>query len=605
MSATIADPYSSPDYTGTTATGAIMGHVRLLKGGIVLSTVGAVLLGAAASASAVTGGQLADPQQHPYLAKIQIGTDRACSGALLNAQWALTSRTCFGGATAVPAGTTVSVGTVKLPAQTLVAHPDRDVALVRVRGYVRGVGFASVATAAPAAGGEVTAAGFGRTATEWVPDLAHLGTFAVDTVDATTLGLTGAGDAALCSGDSGGPVLTAGKVVGVATSSGQGGCHGVQSDRRDAVATRVDDLGGWLAANTKCPSVGHSGTAGQQGNSTNLVDYTGDCASDIAGQFSNGDLRVASSTANLTAEFTIFNGPQVARTGFTPSAVGRTVTGDFNGDGRADIGAVLANGEFWFYFSTGNPAGMFTAASAKFGSGWLSSNVRLIIPGDFNGDGVTDIGTQYASGKFIAYLVSRTTPGGTIGSWDAGTQYATGPAPRMFSADLNGDRFSDLIVQYGADKDNKLSAYASNGGIVGGRLFSATEHIQGRGWHAANVERIIFGDVNGDGTEDIGAQYVSGVFQFFLRNRSFGGAGLQKVGTGWYSSNVARIGLGDVNGDSYADVLACYVVNDSANSGDCRFYPSTGNTSGEDTLFKTATRGALRDWNTTAVPRLF
>ncbi|MEU4212455.1 hypothetical protein AB0F13_21075 [Streptomyces sp. NPDC026206] len=59
----------------------------------------------------------------------------------------------------------------------------------------------AIASSAPVAGEAVRAAGYGRTEDEWVPDRLHSGTFAVDASGETTVGMTGAGNSAICKGD--------------------------------------------------------------------------------------------------------------------------------------------------------------------------------------------------------------------------------------------------------------------------------------------------------------------------------------------------------------------------------------------------------------------
>lgn len=96
---------------------------------------------------------------------------------------------------------------------------------------------------------EVSAAGFGRTRTTWVPDKLHTGTFALGATGATTLTLAGKGADVLCKGDTGGPLLnSANQVVAVNSRSWQGGCLGAPAaeTRTGAVSARVDDLADWL-----------------------------------------------------------------------------------------------------------------------------------------------------------------------------------------------------------------------------------------------------------------------------------------------------------------------------------------------------------------------
>ncbi|MEU7797993.1 tachylectin-related carbohydrate-binding protein [Micromonospora arborensis] len=232
------------------------------------ATVFASLLGGG-SASAIAGTQPVADGAYRFNVKISFGAELGCSGALINQDWVVTAKSCFAtGTTPVVSGppsqpSTVLVGRTDLTGTTgqqravasLTPHPDRDLVLVRLSTPVTDVGPVTLATTAPAATETLTATGYGRTATEWVPDRLHQGTFTVDDVAATTVGLSGASSGAtLCRGDAGAPVFreTAGvaTLVAVAASSWQKGCLGEVETRDGAIATRVDDLAAWINEQT-------------------------------------------------------------------------------------------------------------------------------------------------------------------------------------------------------------------------------------------------------------------------------------------------------------------------------------------------------------------
>ncbi|MFD9515332.1 trypsin-like serine protease [Streptomyces mirabilis] len=226
-------------------------------GGLIAATsLTAVAALTAAPATAVSG-PTASAAVSAATARLDVGGQRGCSATLVAAQWLLTAASCF---TDTPGGTLAS-GTPKLKTTAtiggsaqqvvnLVPRTDRDVVMAQLAKPVSGVTPVPVAGAAPAAGDEVQAAGFGRTREEWVPDQVHAAAFTVQNTAATTLDLAGKSDgAAICKGDTGGPVLgTTGVVVGVSSLSWQGGCLGTDpaETRTGAVAVRVDDLSSWV-----------------------------------------------------------------------------------------------------------------------------------------------------------------------------------------------------------------------------------------------------------------------------------------------------------------------------------------------------------------------
>ncbi|MFK4148379.1 S1 family peptidase [Streptomyces sp. NPDC004065] len=224
-------------------------------GGLIAASSLAVSL-AVTPATAVSGPQAPDTVS-AATARLDIGGQRGCSATLVAPQWLLTAASCF---TDAPGGTltagapklktTATVGGSAQQVVNLVPRSDRDVVLAQLTKPVNGVTPLPVTGSAPAAGEEVQAAGFGRTRTEWVPGEVHAAAFTVQNTATTSLDIAGKSDgAAVCKGDTGGPVLnTAGAVVGVSSLSWQGGCLGTDASetRTGAVAARVDDLAAWI-----------------------------------------------------------------------------------------------------------------------------------------------------------------------------------------------------------------------------------------------------------------------------------------------------------------------------------------------------------------------
>ncbi|GAA2859831.1 trypsin-like serine protease [Nonomuraea rubra] len=237
----------------------------LVAGGMV---AGAAL--AAAPALGVAGGSAAPADGYGFVADVKVGNAvRGCSGALIDPEWILTAKSCFvEGSDPVPTGppsqpTTVTVGREDLTAigegqvrgaTHVVPHPSRDLALAKLASPVVEVAPVKVSATAPASGEVLQVAGFGRTATEWLPERLHTAPFSVRTVSSGAIEISGdpSAPASICKGDAGGPTVrdlaTGPELVALHSASYQAGCLGTDAtETRDtATEARVDNVRDWV-----------------------------------------------------------------------------------------------------------------------------------------------------------------------------------------------------------------------------------------------------------------------------------------------------------------------------------------------------------------------
>ena len=214
----------------------------------------------------------------------------------------------------------------------------------------------------------------------------------------------------------------------------------------------------------------------------------------------------------------------------------QTVTGDFNGDGKADL--VCADGTVLL----GNGDGTFKTGTPWSVSGQLNGPAAFMAA-DINNDGKLDLVVVYGSSSTSLYVL--------LGNGDGtfqpaiGTNIGTGLQQILAVLDLNGDGIKDVVGSSGAALFILLGK--GDGTFTLGNMYPTS---------GAGVG--IVGDFNGDGKPDIvwanntiGSN--PGTLQVFLGN---GDGTFQSAltSTSVYYVPVA-IAAADVNGDGKLDVV--------------------------------------------------
>lgn len=230
-----------------------------------------------------------------------------------------------------------------------------------------------------------------------------------------------------------------------------------------------------------------------------------------------------------------------------PTMASRYVVGtpDFNGDGFEDVFRVAADGSLYLYPGNG-ASGWKNAAGIKIGSSW-DQFAKVVAPGDFNGDGFADLMGVRTDGTMVLFT------GNGAGNWinGAGTVIGTGfNTPTLFSpGDFDGDGKSDIITVRGA---GDMYLYSGNGS--GGWLTPAGVLI-GTGWDAFYTA-FSPGDFSGDGLADVIAVARDGKLSLYTGNGAgkwANGSGLA-AGVGFDRFQVLT-GVGDFSGDGKNDVI--------------------------------------------------
>jgi hypothetical protein len=433
--------------------------------GRVAATLGtSIALGllAASPAAAVAGGTAAAAGTYPFLAAFTVGTPqdggRACTGALVTPKLVLTAKSCFSAPAGTPdspqqATTVTFAGGRTAQAISLTKDSDKDLALLGLSRPVIGITPAVLAASAPTVAESLTIAGYGRTATEWLPDSAYAANFDVQTVAGGTIGIDSV-QASLCKGDAGAPVLrTSGgavQIAAVAGASWQKGCMGVTQTRSGAVAATTHDSS--LRAVVATP-------------------------------------RTVDRFNQLTLTPTDSGSPAVAGAQFG----GAVASGDFNKDGISDVAvgspADVVKGApsgsvTVFYGSTNGPGIGHRLIQADSGAGDEAGDRfgAALAAGDFNKDGVTDlavgvpgeaIGTTARAGAIAVYNgVAGTGLGKSKGynqgdlTWGSEVDDQFGSA--LAAADFNGDGITDLAASVPNEAAAGTTAHAGSVMVIKG-----------------------------------------------------------------------------------------------------------------------------------------
>ena len=274
-------------------------------------------------------------------------------------------------------------------------------------------------------------------------------------------------------------------------------------------------------------------------------DFNGDGKADLA--VSNAGAQANNTFPAGTVTILLGNGDGT----FTPQANSPTtgfqaqslVTGDFNGDGVADL-AVVNGQSNTVTILLGNGDGTFTAGQSPA----TGSGAYEIAIGDFNGDGVPDLAVSNFYDNTVSVLL-----GNGDGTFTAAASPATGTAPGGVAiADFNGDGNADIAVTNSGDDTVTVLLGNGNGG------FTAAASPTTGGYPFA----IAAADFNGDGKADLAVTNLDDSTVGILLGNGDGTFTPSAIAA--TGSSPFGLASGDLNGDGVPDLATANIGDGSA-----------------------------------------
>lgn len=183
-----------------------------------------------------------------------------------------------------------------------------------------------------------------------------------------------------------------------------------------------------------------------------------------------------------------------------PGTGGQVLFADYDGDGVTDVMCHESSGNKTIYYGDEKaPFGFSNQRQWKTTTNFCSHPGAVLFVGDFNGDHRADLLCQDGSGhKWIAYANGAGHFFEGTQDWQSANPFCSHSGAKLFVADFNGDKRTDLLCHDGTG--HKWIAYAN----ALGHFFEGTQDWNSATNFCSHPGAVLsVGDANHDGRADL------------------------------------------------------------------------------------------------------